>query len=112
MAPFGVSKVGRVALSHVPERTSSSRSGAFLNSLSTRFGAWALRARASSPWRSNPLRSLCEECLVADHGRRAHVCVVGQLGEHKGSNIRTRYSLCCVRTPEENSVFALGGFVG
>jgi hypothetical protein len=27
-------------------------------------------------------------CLVADHGRLAHVRVVGQLREHKGRNIR------------------------
>src|SRR5215213_1680595 len=51
-------------------------------------------------------------CLVADHGRLSHVRVGGQLREHKGRNIRTRYRLRCVRTPEINTVFALGRFVG
>jgi hypothetical protein len=44
-------------------------------------------------------------CLVADHGRLAHVCVVGQLREHKGRNIRTRYRL----TIAEAAVFLPSG---
>jgi hypothetical protein len=34
------------------------------------------------------IRVVCAACLVADHGRLSHVCVVGQLREHKGRNIR------------------------
>jgi hypothetical protein len=34
------------------------------------------------------IRVVYVACLVADHGRLAHVCVVGQLREHKGRNIR------------------------
>src|SRR5829696_1742095 len=57
------------------------------------------------------IRVVHYKCLVADHGHLVHVCVVGQLREHKGRNIRTRYRLSCVRTSEKNVVFALGRFV-
>src|SRR5215203_3639019 len=67
---------------------------------------------ALSPFPFPPGASRHYGCLVADHGHLAHVCVVGQLREHKGRNIRTRYRLSCVRTPEINTVFALGRFVG
>src|SRR5215208_6890998 len=50
-------------------------------------------------------------CLVADHGHLVHVCLVGQLCQHKSRNIRTRYRLRCVRTPQINPVLALGSFV-
>src|SRR5215203_693359 len=66
---------------------------------------------ALSPFPFPPGASRHYGCLVADHGHLAHVCVVGQLREHKGRNIRTRYRLSCVRTPEINTVFALGRFV-
>src|SRR5919107_3546870 len=58
------------------------------------------------------IRVVHYECLVADHGRLSHVCVVGQLREHKGRNICTRYLRRRVRTPEINPVLALGRFVG
>src|SRR5215211_659786 len=57
------------------------------------------------------IRVIHYECLVADHGRLSHVCVVGQLREHKGRNICTRYLRRRVRTPEEYAVFAPGRFV-
>src|SRR5215218_7411068 len=57
------------------------------------------------------IRVIHYECLVADHGRLSHVCVVGQLCEHKGRNICTRYLRRCVRTSEINPVLALGRFV-
>jgi hypothetical protein len=38
IVPFGVGEVGRVALSHAPERTRSLCSGAFSNSLSRQLG--------------------------------------------------------------------------
>src|SRR5215218_8177880 len=53
---------------------------------------------------------LCE-CSVADHGRFAHGCVVGQLREHKVRNIRPWVRLSGVRTPEINPVLALGRLV-
>src|SRR5215212_7976071 len=61
--------------------------------------------------RWNPRLSLCERS-VADHGRLVHVCVVGQLSNHKCRNILTRYRLGFVRTPEINSVFAHGRLIG
>src|SRR5215208_5664771 len=66
---------------------------------------------ALSPFPFPPGASRHYGCLVADHGHLAHVCVVGELREHKGRNIRTRYRLSCVRTPEINPVLALGRFV-
>jgi hypothetical protein len=38
VVPFGVGKVGGIALSHAPERTQSLCSSAFSNSLSTHLG--------------------------------------------------------------------------
>src|ERR687890_1790081 len=62
------------------------------------------------PVEKDPRHSLCG-CLVADHGHLVHVCVVGQLCQHKSRNFRTRYSLRCVRTSQINPVLALGRFV-
>src|SRR5215207_433362 len=57
------------------------------------------------------IRVVHNECLVADHGHLVHVCVVDQLREHKGRNIRSRYRLSGVPPSEKNIVFALGRFV-